>query len=92
MSCVMRTAARTARSASSSCEMGAPNSASTPSPARSFTVPPNASTAWTTRATASPTMSLTSSGSSRSPSPVEPTRSANTAVTTLRSSRMTGTF
>ncbi len=61
-------AARTARSASSSWAIGAPNSASTPSPARSFTVPPNASTAPIIRATASPTMSLSSSGSSRSPS------------------------
>src|SRR6266700_7271181 len=80
-------AARTARSASSSCAVGAPNRASTPSPARSLMVPPNASTAPTTRATASPTMSLTSSGSRRSPSAVEPTRSANNAVTTFRSSR-----
>ena len=45
-------------------------------------------TARTILATASPMMSLTSSGSSRSASAVDPTRSANTAVTTLRSSRM----
>src|SRR6476659_767712 len=40
-----RTAARTARSGSSSCAVGAPKSASTPSPARSLIVPPNDSTA-----------------------------------------------
>src|SRR5947209_9784684 len=68
--------------------MGAPKRASTPSPARSFTVPPNSSTVWTIRATASPTMSLTSSASRRSASAVEPARSANRAVMTLRSSRI----
>ena len=88
MSSTMRRPARTARSASSSCAVGAPKSARTPSPARSFTVPPNASTAMTMRATASPTTSLSSSGSSRSPRAVEPTRSANRAVTSRRSSRM----
>src|SRR5260221_64339 len=39
------------------------------------------------RPIASPTTSFTSSGSSRSPSEVEPTTSANRAVTTFRSSR-----
>jgi hypothetical protein len=65
---------------------GAPKSASNPSPARSFTVPPNSSTTRTTRAIASATISCTSSGSSRSARAVEPTRSAKTAVTTFRSS------
>src|SRR5205807_548511 len=85
----MPSEARTARSTSSSWVTGAPNSASTPSPAMSFTVPPKASTVFTIRATASATTRRTSSGSSRSPSWVEPTRSAKTAVTTLRSSRIT---
>ena len=83
-----RIAARTARSGSSSCAVGAPKSASTPSPARSLIVPPNDSTAVMIRAIASPTISFSSSGSSRSASAVDPTRSANTAVTTRRSSRV----
>ena len=87
-SSTIRSAARTARSASSSDATGAPKNASTPSPARSLTWPPSASTSRTMRATASPTTSLTSSGSSRSASAVEPTRSAKSAVTTLRSSRI----
>jgi len=69
--------------------------ASTPSPARSFTRPPSRSTSATIRATASPTTRRSSSASSRSPSEVEPTRSAKSAVTTLRSSRnsmLTGLF
>lgn len=86
MSATAWSAARTARSGSSSCACGAPKSASTPSPARSFTVPPYASTAPMIRVTASFTTSLRSSGSSRSASAVEPTRSANIAVTTRRSS------
>ena len=84
----IRSAARSARSASSSCAVGAPNSARTPSPARSLTVPPNSSTACTIRATASPTTSRASSGSSDSVIAVEPARSAESAVTTRRSSRM----
>jgi len=80
--------ARTARSGSSSCVTGAPKSASTPSPARSLIVPPKSSTAWTMRAIASPTTSFASSGSSCSPSAVEPARSAKSAETTLRSSRI----
>ena len=88
MSSTIRRPARIARSASSSCATGAPNSASSPSPARSFTVPPKASTAPIIRAIASATISFRSSGSRRSPSGVEPTMSANSAVTTRRSSRM----
>src|SRR5262245_14718751 len=42
------------------------------------------------RATASPTIRRTSSGARRSPRAVDPTRSANTAVTTFRSSRISG--
>ena len=84
----MRSAARIARSASSSCVTGAPNNARIPSPARSLTVPPNASTASTIRRTAPPRTSRASSGSIRSVSWVEPTTSANSAVTTLRSSRI----
>ena len=59
-----------------------------PSPARSFTVPPNSSTACTALATASPTINRVSSGSRRSAIAVEPTRSAASAVTTRRSSRI----
>ena len=59
--------------------VGAPKNARTPSPARSFTRPPSASTSPMIRVTASPTTSLTSS-SSRSASGVEPTTSAKTAV------------
>ena len=51
-------------------------------------MPPNASTAPITRATASLTISLASSGPRRSASAVEPIRSANIAVTTRRSSRI----
>ena len=83
-----RSAARTARSGSSSWAVGAPKSASTPSPARSLIVPPKDSMAAMIRAIASPTISFSSSGSSRSARAVEPTRSANTAVTTRRSSRV----
>src|SRR5437868_3103137 len=70
----------------SACVSG-PKRARTPSPARSFTVPSKDSITPIMRATASATMSLSSSGSSRSPSAVEPTRSAKSAVTTRRSSR-----
>src|SRR6266511_801079 len=87
-SSAMARPARMARSGSSSCAAGAPNSASTPSPARSFTVPPKASTRRIIRATASPTISRTSSGSSCSARGVDPTRSANSAVTVRRSSSM----
>ena len=85
---MIRSPARIARSASSSCVTGAPNSARIPSPARSLTVPPKASTASTMRRTAPPRTSRASSGSMRSVSWVEPTTSANRAVTTLRSSRI----
>ncbi len=90
ISSTIRNPARRARSGSSSCATGAPKSASTPSPARSLIVPPNASTAPTIRPTASPTTSFSSSGSSRSPRAVDPTRSANSAVTNRRSSRIAG--
>src|SRR3954470_24378576 len=83
----MRRPARTARSGSSSWATGAPKIARTPSPARSLTVPSKDSITPIIRATASATISLSSSGSSRSPSAVEPTRSAKSAVTTRRSSR-----
>ena len=88
ISSTIRNPARRARSGSSSWATGAPKSASTPSPARSLTVPPNASTAPTIRPTASPTTSFSSSGSRRSPSAVDPTRSAKRAVTNRRSSRI----
>ena len=60
------------------------------SPASSDTAPPKASTATTIRRTASPTTLVKSSGSSRSASAVEPTTSANRAVTTFRASRVAG--
>src|SRR5436305_760212 len=84
---MMRRPARTARSGSSSCAVGAPNSASRPSPAYSKTSPPNASTAAPIWATAPPTSVLKSSGSSRSPRAVEPTTSLKSAVTTRLVSR-----
>src|SRR4051812_46642550 len=82
-----RSPASTARSASSSCATGAPKMTSAPSPAMRSTWPPSASVARTALATPSPTIAWRSSGSSRSPSAVEPTTSANRAVTTFRASR-----
>ena len=49
--------------------------------------PPNSATASAIRVTAPPTIALKSSGSRRSPSAVEPTTSAKSAVTTCRASR-----
>ena len=64
----------------------APKKAAIPSPMYACTMPPNCSTAWLIRPTNSPITSLTSSGLRRSPSVVEPTMSANSAVTGRSSS------
>jgi hypothetical protein len=83
-------AARTARSASSSCATGAPNTAITASPMNFSTVPPYRSislfaAAWNGRSAA-----RTSSGSARSERAVKPTRSTKSTETTFRSSRAAG--
>ena len=57
-----------------------------PSPWYACTVPPYSSTARLIIVTHSPTSTLASSGSSRSPSAVEPTMSAKRTVTGRRSS------
>ena len=90
MSSTIRSPASTARSGSSSWAAGAPNSASMPSPATWSTAPPKPSIARTMRCTAPSTTVLKSSGSRRSANPVEPTMSANSALTTLRASRAGG--
>ena len=75
-----------ARSGSSSCADGTPKQAQMPSPMYDSTTPPYSSTARLMRVMHSPTRAFTSSGRSRSPSPVEPTMSANSAVTGRSSS------
>ena len=80
-------AARTARSGSSSCATGAPKSATTASPMNFSTVPPKCSSSDRSRCQYGASMARTSSGSSCSDREVNPTRSANSTVTTLRSSR-----
>src|SRR5438105_10646661 len=57
-----------------------------PSPMYAWIVPPNSSTVRLMRETHSPINAFTSSGPSRSPKPVEPTTSANRAVTGRSSS------
>ena len=79
-------AARTARSASSSCVTGTPNTAITSSPRNRSTVPPCAAT---TSAIDSAYRDITFrvvSGSAASPSDVEPTTSQKRIVTVLRTS------
>ena len=81
----MLTAARTARSASSSWAVGAPKTAMIPSPVSLSTWPP---TSTTTRASAASTRSVTSptrSGSRSSAQEVKSDRSPNSTVTTRRS-------
>src|SRR5215203_3934457 len=77
--------ARTARSASSSCATGAPKNARIASPSNLATVPPYFVTDALRKTNAPFMISATCSGSSRSPSPVESTTSANSTVTYLRS-------
>ena len=79
-------AASAARSGSSSCADGTPKQAQMPSPMYDSTTPPYSSTARLMRVMHSPTSAFTSSGRSRSPSPVEPTMSAKSAVTGRSSS------
>jgi hypothetical protein len=83
-------AARTARSGSSSCASGAPKSAITASPMNFSTVPPNRSSSDRRRAWYGDSTAWTSSGSSRSARAVNPTRSAKSTVTTFRSVRPAG--
>src|SRR5215217_6577848 len=77
--------ARTARSASSSCAIGAPKNARIASPSNLAIVPSYLVTEALRKANAPFMISATCSGSSRSPSPVESTASAKSTVTYLRS-------
>ncbi len=81
-------AARTALSGSSSCVVGAPNTAITASPMNFSTVPPRRSSSSRSRAKYGVRVARTSSGSSCSLLLVKPTRSANRTVMTFRSSRV----
>ncbi len=80
-------AARTARSGSSSWAVGAPKSATTASPMNFSTVPPKRSSSFRRRWWYGASSARTSSGSICSARDVKPTRSAKTTVMTLRSSR-----
>ena len=82
----MRRAARSALAGSSSCTRGTPKAAMIASPMNFSTVPPSASISARMAAKNAPMTSLSASASSRSPSAVEPVMSANSTVTTLRSS------
>ena len=82
----IRNAARTARSASSSCATGAPKTAMTASPMNFSTVPPKLSMSAFTRSWYGRSVARTSSGSARSERSVKPTRSTKRTDTTLRSS------
>src|SRR6476661_8839979 len=81
MAVSMASAARTARSASSSCPTGAPQSANSPSPSSCATVPSKRRTSAAISETISSNRNLERSGPSRSPIAVEPTTSANRTVT-----------
>src|SRR5437667_330956 len=78
-------AARTARSGSSSRVTGAPNSAITASPMNFSTVPPQRSSSYRSRSWYGASTACTSSGSSCSARDVKPTRSANRTVRIFRS-------
>ena len=80
-------AARTARSASSSCETGIPKTAMTASPTNFSTVPPWRSMIARRSSKYRRMRARSASGSVDSPSAVEPTRSQKRTVTTLRCSR-----
>ena len=88
--CIL-TAARTARSGSSSCATGAPNNASTPSPSTLSIVPPNSMTSAMSRSKASSSNRFARSGSRYSTRPVYPTMSANNTVISRRSSVVVAT-
>ena len=79
-------AARTARSGSSSCATGAPNTPIAASPMNLSSVPPNRSIAAFAAVWKGISVRRTSSGSASSDRSVNPTRSANRTVTTRRSS------
>ncbi len=81
------TAARTARSASSSCSTGMPKTAMTASPMNFSTVPPCRSITSFMAAKYRLMRPRTASGSRRSPMAVDPVTSLNRIVTTLRASR-----
>src|SRR5215217_6952877 len=81
------TEARMARSASSSCTTGMPNTAMTASPMNFSTVPPCRSRTRRVVRKKRDTTCRTVSGSRRSPSSVEPAMSAKTTVTVLRALR-----
>jgi hypothetical protein len=78
------TAARTARIASSSCSCGIPKTAMTASPTNFSTVPPWRSITSRKASKYRLIAKRIASGSSRSPSVVEPTTSEKTMVTVLR--------
>ena len=78
-------AARTARSASSSCATGTPKTASTASPANFSTVPPYASMCAFARSKNPVTRRRATSGSLDVTSEVESTRSTKSAVASFRS-------
>src|SRR5438105_7935157 len=77
--------ARSARSGSSSCAAGTPKAAITASPMNFSTVPPSASSSSRIAFPYDCITSRNRSGSSRSPSAVDPVTSANRTVTTFRS-------
>ena len=77
--------ARTARSASSSCAVGAPQTAITASPMNFSTVPPYRAITSDARSKYRPSTARTSSASRSSAKGVNPTRSANRIDTTRRS-------
>jgi len=85
VSCIL-SAARTARSASSSWATGAPNNATMPSPTILSTSPPKLTMSAASASKTSSTRFLSRSGSSVSDSVVKPTMSPNSTVTTRRSS------
>jgi len=78
------TAARQARSASSSCAAGTPNTAITASPMNFSTEPPCDSTIPLIRSKYRASTACNASGSTDSPNAVDPTTSQNSTVTTLR--------
>jgi hypothetical protein len=80
----MASAARTALTASSSWATGIPNTAMTASPMNFCTVPPWASSTARMRPYQRAMSCDSDSGSSRSPSSVEPVTSPKTTVTSLR--------
>ena len=79
------TAARTARSASSSCAVGIPNAAMTASPANFSTMPPCVAMHCETCSKKELTRRRTTSGSLAVTNAVEPTRSTKSTVASLRS-------